>query len=121
MAMATAAAVWLYQLFFAGSFDPRQFQDTEGIDTVVVSVVADRDWYRVRCRVTNRGQRMAEHVVLTARVLDSAGEVIAMNPLASVSQLAPQTSQLTTISLPRRSITAHYTAEVDSTLVAWAQ
>lgn len=119
--MTMAAVVWIHHQGGWGSFDPRQFQDTEHIEATVLSVRTDRDYFRIHCRVTNQGSRTAEHVVLSARIRDSLGNVIASNPLASISGLLPQTSRETSILLPVGTIAAQHTAEVESTLVRWAQ
>lgn len=121
VAMTMAAVVWVHHQVGWGQFDPRQFQDTEQIEATVLSVRMDRDYFRIHCRVTNQGPRTAEQVVLSARIRDTLGNVVASNPLASVSGLLPQTSRETSILLPVGTIATQHKAEVESTLVRWAQ
>lgn len=116
-----AAGVWTYHWSGGGVSDLREFQNTEGIEAEVLAVDAARDFYRVRCRMTNRSPRTADHVVLTARAWNRVGQTIACNPLANVSDLPPQASKEMTILLPLHVKDRASDAEVEVTLVCWAE
>lgn len=118
----TAAAVWAWRL--AGgkdAFDPAAFRDTSDIRVVVLATNNDRAQYRIHCRVTNLGSRTAERVVLTARLIDQHGHSLAMNPLTDVADIPPGSDKQAVILLPVPSDARPHTAEVESTLVRWAQ
>lgn len=117
--LVTAGAIWAYWLWPFDTFDTRELQRVEGIVVQVVSVRATGPVLRVRCRVANRGKQTAQQVVLTARVVDPHGKVLAVNPLASVSRLQPGTNRETEIPIPGGGHFTQYRTEVEPTLVNW--
>jgi hypothetical protein len=115
-----AMIVWSRQLVSGGSFDAEKLKATEQIDAAVVSLHAQGGCIHVLCRVVNRGRRHAQNIVLTIRVLDGRGDVIAVNPLVSVSDLSPNAGRDLRVRLPVGAAISDCKAEIESTLVHWA-
>lgn len=114
-----AVAIWGYWMWPFSSFDTQELRQVEGIDVQVTSLRVTGSILRVGCRVTNRGEQTAQQVVLTARVKNPRGEVLGVNPLASVSDVQPGASCETEIPIPGSGNFRQCHAEVEATLVRW--
>lgn len=115
-----AVLVWTWPLWSPHSLDLQQLQNVEQVHSEVVAVLAAQHSVRIQCRVTNLSPQTAEEIVLAARILDQHGNVVAANPLGSISDIPPHATRDTEVMVPISARLAHYTAEVDSSLVRWA-
>lgn len=119
MLVGLAAGLWSLRLLGDRGADPDALRDTRGVDVTILSTNREQGRYNINCRVTNRTARTAEQVVLTARLIDTDGAIVAINPLVGVSDLAPASSRTVSIVLPADGIRTILQADVECTLVRW--
>ena len=119
-AMIAAGIVWTVRLVDDRSFDAETFRNTQGVESEVLTFDSSDRGYRVRFRVANRGQDLAEQVVVTASILGPDGQIVTQNPLISLSDLSPGDTREMDVHLPHKATGIDCSAEVEVSLVRWA-
>lgn len=119
-----AVGIWLFfQPPWRHDVDESSLRDTTGIELVVTEARSNGSRaVVVRCLVTNRTDRSAESVVLTAEIASEDGQVIASNPLVNVLRLAPGESRTIAAMIPLPSVATfplHPQGKVN--LVRWSE
>ncbi len=116
----SAVGVWIWRIGIADSFNPRQFQKTEAIEAAVTDTKRVSGDYVVTVSVTNQSPTLADHIVLTARLIDTQRNVLAVNPLVGIQQLAPNDQRAIDIRFPSVTPAAGIEGRIEVMLVRWA-
>lgn len=83
-----AAGVWVWRFACTGGMSESSLRHTAEVQVSIVGAGPTQRGWEVTCRVTNAASRSAEQVVLSVSLVDTQGQALASNPLASVSDLA---------------------------------
>jgi len=116
----SALGVGAWRIGIADGFNPQQFQHTEAIEAAVTDTTHVADGYLMTVSVTNRSPTPADHIVLTARLFDTQGNPLAVNPLVGIQQLAPNDQRTIDIRFPSVAPARDIEGRIEVTLVRWA-
>lgn len=119
--MLGAAGVWGWRWIGSDQIKPSQLQQTDGIEASVIAIRPTNGAYVLSVRVSNHTDSLAEHVVLTARLVTRQGRTLAENPLVGLANLASHDERRIEVPLVATNPSADPIGQVDVTLVRWAK
>lgn len=117
--LVVAAVVWGWQLRPGRGVSEADVRDTSGVAVEVVTSRSTPTGIEVVCRLNNRTERHATHVVLDVTVVDAEGNLLGRNPLAGVQDLSPATIREVAVLVPSSGAASKGSAMVKASLVRW--
>ncbi|MCO5044902.1 MAG: hypothetical protein J5I99_09175 [Verrucomicrobia bacterium] len=114
-----AVAIWVWRLLPGAGPTESDLRNTTGVTAEAVGLRFVPHGVEVSCRVGNSTARTAMQVVLAVAVENAAGETLAVNPLAGVSELPGGGSREVAFLVPLRTPPAGARGRVTVALVRW--
>lgn len=123
---ALAVAIVLIVIFAlrSSTVSERELRDTEDIVVQVADSRRTAHSVQVSLSISNHRDRRADSIVLNVQVVDSAGRVLASNPLVNVLSLQPGEKKQLVAPVPLMSATlppSGWQVQASAILVRWAQ